>query len=187
MSKAGMNMETVRYQNRALILDYINSKGPVSRTDIAAASGLTAASVTLITTRLLAEGILKETGTTIGTGAGRRRVLLDIDASAANVIAVNIEPKDTVVAICDLKGRVLEGPGSEPLLRTIVTDKRSAPEDFLAYLCNECKDLQSKLSNAQKKRLIGIGNEGRAGIAHAVQRVFRFVHRLIQQKPPGQG
>jgi predicted NBD/HSP70 family sugar kinase len=170
MSKAGMNMETVRYQNRALILDYINSKGPVSRTDIAAASGLTAASVTLITTRLLAEGILKETGTTIGTGAGRRRVLLDIDASAAYVLAVNIEPKDTVIAVCDLKGNVPEGPGSEPLLRTVPTDRDSAPEAFLAELCKICKELQGKLSNVQKKRLecVSIGITGLVDVQNAV-------------------
>ena len=113
-------MESVRSQNRSLVLEYINSKGPVSRTDIAAASGLTAASVTQITTQLLSEGLLKEIGTSGGIGAGRRRVLLDIDAAAAFVLAVNIEPEETALAVCDLKGRILGEGRNDALIKVKV-------------------------------------------------------------------
>ena len=170
MSRSGMNMETIRDQNRALILEYVNAKGPVSRTDIAAASGLTAASVTLITTRLLSEGILKETGTTIGTGAGRRRVLLDIDPGVAYVLAVNMEPRETVIAVCDLKGRIVGQGDKEQLKRTLPTDTSIAPEEFLYRICGVCKELRNKLNNTQKKRLecVSIGITGLVDVQNAV-------------------
>ena len=62
MTGKGMNMERVKKQNRSLILGYINDNGPLSRKDIAAATGLTPASVTQITTQLIDDGLLKELG-----------------------------------------------------------------------------------------------------------------------------
>lgn len=157
-----MNMERVRSQNRALILDYINSHGPVSRKDIAAASGLTAASVTQITTKLLAEGSLKEIGRSSGTGAGRRKVLLDIDPASAFCFAINIEPDETAFAICDLKGRAVGEDTGDPLARIIPTDKGSAPEDFITRICRECRALEKKMDETLRKRLecVSVGITG---------------------------
>ena len=153
MKRVGMNMEGLRARNRALVLDYINSKGPVSRTDISSASGLTAASVTQITTQLIAEGIIKEIGTKGGTGAGRRRVLLDIDPSAAYVMVVSIELEETVLAVCDLKGRVVGENSPKALIRVLPTDKNMVPEDFISLLCAECNDLKKMMTASQRALL----------------------------------
>ena len=145
MKKTGMNMESIRSQNRSLVLDYINSKGPVARTEIASASGLTAASVSQITTQLLAEGLLKEIGTTGGTGVGRRRVLLDIDPFKSLVFAINIEPEETTVTVCDLKGRVV-GEGTEAaLIKILPTDRKVPAEEFALHLCEECNKLKKSM------------------------------------------
>jgi len=102
MNRTGMNMERVKRQNRSLILNYINSTGPVSRKDIAAATGLTAAAVTQISAALISEGVLTVKGTsTERTGeAGRRKVLLDIDPEVSLAYTVNIEPDITTIAVC---------------------------------------------------------------------------------------
>ena len=103
----GANMETVRKRNRAAILKFINDHGPASRKDLADALGLTPAAVTQICTDLFAEGILVETGVNVkSSGAGRKKVLLDINYEASYVCAMTIEPEYTTVAITDLRGQV---------------------------------------------------------------------------------
>jgi predicted NBD/HSP70 family sugar kinase len=158
MTKTGMNMERVRQENRALILNCIEAKGPVSRTDIAEMTGLTAASVSQITTALLDEGVLTETGTdrSRSGSVGRRKVLLDIAADAGYCYAVNIESSETAVAIVDRKGRLLRNAVSGdglPLIRVIPTDASVSPEAFLARVADTCRALSSSLRAEAARRI----------------------------------
>ena len=128
MQKSGINMERVKKENRSLILKCINNNGPLSRKDIAAQTGLTPASVTQITTLLIDEGILLEVGSVqenTGT-AGRKKILLDINESFSYVCSVNIEQKDTTIAICDLKGQLKN--------LTKIPTANSSPEEFLTLV-----------------------------------------------------
>jgi len=143
-------MERVRRKNRALILNCITDAGPLSRTDIAERTGLTAASVSQITTALLSERILTESGTDVpnpGT-AGRRKVLLDLNPDAGYCFAVNVESIDTTVAIVDRKGRLLRnavtGDGM-PLFRVLPTDRTVPPETFLLRVAETCRTLSASL------------------------------------------
>lgn len=71
-------------KNRAAILKYINDGGPASRKDLAGVLGLTPAAVTQICTDLMEEGVLVETGINVErSGAGRKKVLLDLNYDAA--------------------------------------------------------------------------------------------------------
>lgn len=56
VEKAGINLENVKRNNRSAILKLLNARGSMSRKDIAAALGLTPATVTLISNELLAAG-----------------------------------------------------------------------------------------------------------------------------------
>ena len=138
MNRTGMNMERVKRQNRSLILNYINSTGPVSRKDIAAATGLTAAAVTQISAALIAEGILTVKGTsTERTGeAGRRKVLLDIDPEVSLAYTVNIEPDITTVAVCGVKGFAVLSDDGAPIVKSIPTDKESSPAYYLGQIAS---------------------------------------------------
>ena len=58
MKQTGINMETVKKQNRASIFNFMNERGPISKKDIAAELGLTAPAVTQICARFIEAGIL---------------------------------------------------------------------------------------------------------------------------------
>ncbi len=155
MRKAGMNMERVRQQNRSLILKHINDKGPSSRKAIAAATGLTQASVTQITTVLIAEGILRETGITVRKAGfpGRREVLLDIDAGRFLTFAVNAEPDKTTVVVCDFMGNIVTGLTTGPLKRKLETDGSIRPEEFLERICLCCEEMKSDLPEQTAEKI----------------------------------
>ncbi len=147
MQKSGINMEKVKKENRSLILQCINNNGAMSRKDIAAATGLTPASVTQITTKLIEDGILVELGSVqASTGtAGRKKVLLDINDSFCYICSVNIESKSTTVAVCDFKGQLKS-------LSRIDTNKKS-PEAFLSRIADELKSLISDLPEKSRKKI----------------------------------
>ncbi len=131
----GSNMETVRRNNRAAILNYINTNGPVSRKDLAAIIGLTPAAVTQICTDLLSERILVEVGTNAESQrAGRKKILLDINYDVAYVFSINIESEFTTVALSNLKGDMVE-------LERCHTDTKHSPEEFLIRMGKLCLEM----------------------------------------------
>ena len=97
-------MEQVKRKNRSAILNYINETGPVSRKDIAAATGLTPAAVTQICAALMEEQILVELGRAKSEGVGRKKVLVSINYDVAYVYAITIEPDGAKIALANLKG-----------------------------------------------------------------------------------
>lgn len=151
----GANMETVRKRNRAAILKFINDHGPASRKDLADALGLTPAAVTQICTDLFAEGILVETGVNVkSSGAGRKKVLLDINYEASYICAMTIEPEYTTVAITDLRGQVIAE-------KRCKTDGAIAPEIYLDQLSQMAEKLLQECESDRHKLLaIGVGITG---------------------------
>ncbi len=150
MRQAGMNMGRVKQQNRSAILNYICEVGPVSRKDIANDMGLTPAAVTQITTQLLEEGILVEQGTDqTHDGAGRRKVFLDIDDTYQYVYAVNIEAEITTVALCDLRGNLVEK-------QTMYTDHAKAPEQFLEDIANSLLEMGRRAPAKIERRIAAV-------------------------------
>ncbi len=156
MRTAGMNMGQVKVANRSTILNYINASGPVSRKDIADATGLTPAAVTQICGDFLKEGILQELGTSEeSTGAGRKKVLVDIDWNYAYIYSVNIEVEKTVVALTNLSGRVLAKTEME-------TDRDLDPTLFLKSVARACLQIGQAQKPSVKKKIsaVSIGIPG---------------------------
>lgn len=157
MKNAGVNMETVRKQNRASILKYINDNGPASRKDLAGVLGLTPAAVTQICTDLFEEGILVETGINVESqGAGRRKVLLDIDYGNTCVASITIDPEYTTVAICDYRGQVLAKKRQH-------TDLEMEPAEYVRKLGRQTGKLLTSdelKSSGRKLAAIGVGITG---------------------------
>ena len=164
MNRIGMNMERVKQQNRALILSYVCSKGPVSRKDIAQDTGLTAASVTQIVNSLIREKLLTELGTVSdSTGiAGRKKILVDIRTDSEFVFAVNIEPDITCVALCDLKGKPLKDKSGNELVSSFATESGMTPQQFLDRIVSECTVISGSISETRRKRIkaVSVGITG---------------------------
>jgi predicted NBD/HSP70 family sugar kinase len=95
----------LREHNRRLIVGLLRAHGPVSRTALAALSGLSLSALTRSTRDLLALGIAHEAGKTESNG-GRRAVLLAFNPSYAYGIGVKVERERVLAARVDLAGRV---------------------------------------------------------------------------------
>ncbi|CAN5314307.1 ROK family transcriptional regulator [soil metagenome] len=86
--------------SRALVVDHIRSAGPVSRADLAVATGLTQPSISNIVRRLLVERIVVEDGkTTVGT---RPSKLLSINAYALYAIGMHVSDAEVTCVATDM-------------------------------------------------------------------------------------
>lgn len=173
MTGKGMNMERVKKQNRSLILGYINDNGPLSRKDIAAATGLTPASVTQITTQLIDDGLLKELGAVRDEkrSVGRKKILIDIDPAHSYVLTANIESRETVLAVCDIKGQpVISAEDGKPLVKAVPTDREASPEEFLQRIFSDLKSLADRMPEGAKDRAacVSVGITGIVDTANGI-------------------
>jgi hypothetical protein len=81
----------IKQMNQRLVLQLIQGCGPISRRDLAKASGLSAASVSGITSALIELGLVFETGEAEELGrAGRKAVLLKLNPNAGLVVWVKL-------------------------------------------------------------------------------------------------
>lgn len=170
----GANMETVRKSNRSAILKFINDNGPVSRKDLAEVIGLTPAAVTQICTDLLGEGILVESGTNAQSqGAGRKKILLDINYDVAYVFAINIEPEYTVIALSNLQGKQIA-------LKKCKTKGEESPGDFLDELAQVCLAMKEE-HKAKAKNIAAVG-VGITGLVDKTQGVSSKAYGIWEEQ-----
>ncbi|MDE5590854.1 MAG: ROK family protein [Acetatifactor sp.] len=133
-----MNMVQVKKRNISSILNCIAQRGAMSRKDIADITGLTPAAVTLLCSELLEKGLLLELGIDMqSTGAGRKKVLVDINYDCYYIITINIESEDTFLSVSNMRGRCLEQ-------QTVVTNLQVEPEIFLAQLADLCNEMRER-------------------------------------------
>src|SRR4051794_36149829 len=74
---------------RGLVLDLIRTDGPISRTDLAEATGLTQATMSTLVRQLIEVGLVHETGRRESKG-GRPLVLLDINPVSRFAVGVQL-------------------------------------------------------------------------------------------------
>ncbi|MCW2309810.1 ROK family protein [Rhodobium gokarnense] len=98
--------ETVRRQNRHLILDRVRRHGSVSRTWLAASTQLSSATISAITGDLIAEGALIEARgkRPAGTPRGRPQVRLKLNPDFARVVGVLASVEEIGVVVADYSG-----------------------------------------------------------------------------------
>src|ERR1700753_633760 len=92
--------------NRDLTLKAIATLQPISRAHLARVSGLQPSTGSRIGEQLLREGWVRE-GARIDLARGRPPVMLSLNDDLV-VIAADVQPKQIVVALLDLRGRLLE-------------------------------------------------------------------------------
>lgn len=96
--------ETLRNQNRALVLATLRQLGPVSHTEIAEWTGLGSATVSAITAELETEGVLLRQEQNPPSGRGRPRVLFCQNPASAYVAAIRITFQSVEYSLVDYAG-----------------------------------------------------------------------------------
>lgn len=98
--------ESVRDVNRHRLLGLIRARQPISRADLARATGLQRSTVSLITDQLIQQRWVTEGD--IGHAArGRKPRLLYLNVERARILGVDVRPGTTTIAIADPNGRVI--------------------------------------------------------------------------------
>ena len=103
-SKVASN-RTPRHINSKVVLNMIRRRQPISRADLARNSGLQASTISLIVEELIASHWVLE-GEVANSSRGRKPMLLSLNDQRC-VIALDIHPSQTTVAIADIGGRIL--------------------------------------------------------------------------------
>lgn len=121
--KKGTNNEDVSNMNQIFIVQYLQRHGVSTRAQISKAMGLTQASVSKITGRLIEMGIVEETGFLTGA-KGRRSVGIYLCANQRKVIGVKLSRRTFTVGCFNMSGKCL-GSHAEQF-----SEKELLPEIF---------------------------------------------------------
>ena len=105
-SEQGATSKTARGINRAIVLNLIRRWQPISRADLARASGLQPSTVSLITEQLIGEKWAVY-GSVGRLPRGRRPTFLELNHRRA-ILAIDLRPATSTVAVADVNGNFLE-------------------------------------------------------------------------------
>lgn len=95
-----------RAHNSRLVLGTIYDRGPISRADVARATGLTRTTVSDVVTNLIGEGLAREIGRGPSTG-GKAPILLEVTDDARHLVGLDLGEKVFRGAIVDLRGEIV--------------------------------------------------------------------------------
>ena len=141
--------ESARDINRDVVLEIIRSQQPVSRADLARASGLQPSTVSSIVEQLIAEKWVKE-GAIERRPRGRHPTQLALNDGLV-ILTADIRPKQAIVALLDLNGRFLARE---------VVPLVSEPEIAISKIISCMKAMRASNSNRSFEG-IGISMPGR--------------------------
>ncbi len=97
--------KTPRTINRNLVFNLVRTRQPISRADLARACGLRRSTISLIVEDLIASGWIVE-GSIGRLPRGRRPTFLELNGRRA-IIALDIHPVQTTIAVADLAGKII--------------------------------------------------------------------------------
>jgi len=155
----GTNSARIGTLNRALLLDVVRRHGPVTRTAVAAVTGLTAQTVSNIAARLLDDGLLREDR---GPAPDQHRMLA-IAPDAHYAIGLHLDPARVLAVLVDLSGTVV---GMEHL----EVGPLHGPAEILDGMAAMTDTLLTAGPRGVRDRLVGVGvaAPGPLDPAHAV-------------------
>jgi predicted NBD/HSP70 family sugar kinase/predicted transcriptional regulator len=145
-----VDVHDVRDINQTIFLHLIRERQPISRADIAKYTGLRAGTVSAIVNRLIKNNFVYE-GSEGPSSGGRPPKHLFINAESFYVLAVDIGVSDTVFAVSDFNGRIIQQ-------KSLLTE--GAPEQFLEKLGGEIEKLITAQYPRAKFGAIGVSVPG---------------------------
>lgn len=96
------DQQSIRRQNRRLILDCLRLSGPLSRAELARQVGLTKSTVSSLIGELVSEGCLRE-GSLISSPLGRPGTLIELAPENSLAAGAELGVDNTVLVLSDLK------------------------------------------------------------------------------------
>ncbi|WP_221351043.1 ROK family transcriptional regulator [Streptomyces beigongshangae] len=139
----------IRTANRYGVLRQIIARSPVSRQELAAATGLSLATVATLVGELLDLGMLTEVGFEDSAG-GRPRGLVGVNASGGALIGVDIAETYVRVELFDLALRVLARAGED------LRPGGSRPEQVVGHVVSAVGSVVTQ-AGAGGARVLGVG------------------------------
>ncbi|MCU1546583.1 MAG: family transcriptional regulator [Homoserinimonas sp.] len=101
-------VQDTRELNRAAVITELLRSRPISRTQIAAATAISAATVSRAVDLLITEGLIREVSAVVSENRGRRAMLLDLVADRSYVVGVDLGASNTRLVIANLVGARVE-------------------------------------------------------------------------------
>ncbi|GGX42783.1 ROK family protein [Saccharospirillum salsuginis] len=100
--------EQIRAANRVDIINTLRVFGPLARVDIGQRTRLSPATVTAITSDLVAEGVIREVQKPVSaTGRGRPRVLIGLNPDHASALGIKLSINEIRLMLGDLQGNIV--------------------------------------------------------------------------------
>ncbi|GAA3804667.1 ROK family transcriptional regulator [Cellulomonas soli] len=171
--------------SRRLVLDLVRTRAPISRVELAEATGLTQAAISHAVRALIDEGLLRETGVREYTG-GKPRVMLTLDRLARCSVGIQLGADWIVVVVVDARGFVVA--------RTRVRGARSRdPRDVVATLAEQV-DVLLTAADVDRSAVVGVGlavagaldlDEGAVLVSRTLERWQRFPVRTALAEATG--
>jgi predicted NBD/HSP70 family sugar kinase len=140
----GTNQEVGRPFNKRIVLDLIRRRGPIARTDIARAVGLTVQTVSSLVRELEEDGfVLSGREPPKGRGVPPSRLMVNPEGGFA--IGLHLTPLGVEAALVDL--------GGEVVVRTRRDAEQLGPDDGFAVI----RSLVRELAADPSRRILGAG------------------------------
>ncbi|HLU27864.1 MAG TPA: winged helix-turn-helix transcriptional regulator, partial [Glycomyces sp.] len=98
------HIEDGRVTTTGRVLDLLRTRGTLSRVELAGRTGLTAAAITHVVRRLIADGLVHEVGLDPRQGRGQPRRLLELASGSWYAVGVQVDRTSTTVVVLDFAG-----------------------------------------------------------------------------------
>ncbi|BCV20644.1 ROK family transcriptional regulator [Moorella sp. Hama-1] len=106
-SRGPADLKLLQEMNRAKVLETIRASGPIARVDIARQTHLSPTTVASLVSDLIADGWVRSVGEGRSRG-GRKPTLLEFNARAGYIVAVDVTDSYLTTALTDLNAQELE-------------------------------------------------------------------------------
>lgn len=165
VSRRGLSSEELRRHNLAVVLDRLHLVGPMTRSDLAAKTGLNRSTIRDLIGELVDLGLVVENRGKPTTGPGRPSSVARVAPAGAVVLAVELEVDSIAVATVGLGAHIF---GER---REANSPDNTCPDDVVARLVGLAEPLLRGLP--PEHTFVGAG----VGVAGVVRRSDGFVHQ----------
>lgn len=149
MASAYNRSEQAKRSSLAQITLQVHRNGPISRAELAKATGFSLTHICRIVDDLLAQGELVETSVVAGP-RGRPKVMLDINADGPPAAGFRLGPETAEIAVADPRGHILAR-------RTVPYDSDNEPPDQMISSIAQGIQRCTKAAGKDPKTLRGVG------------------------------